>query len=252
MEKMKDYIAVFDSGLGGISVLRELVKELPEEKFYYWGDSRHTPYGDKSLKEVQDRTMEAINNFRAKGAKAVVVACNTATSAAITIARNVYADMPIIGIEPALKPAAQADDNARILVLATANTLKLDKYHKLYKAYGKGLTVHEVACVGLAEAIEDGDAESEEVKALLHKYLDPYKDKVDSVVLGCTHYPFVQDQIADILGDVTIYDGAEGTARQLRRELEAHDLLAKEGEGDVKLDSSLPEAVAVYEKFLNL
>ena len=166
---LNGYIGVFDSGLGGISVLKEMVKLLPHEKFYFYGDSARAPYGERSLKEVQDYTMETMNNMVNHGVKAIVVACNTATSAAIEMVRDVFTDIIVIGVEPALKPAAEANDG-EILVMATENTLRLDKYHELAKTYGNHVNVKEVACNGLAQAIETGDVDGEEVRVV--RYVD--------------------------------------------------------------------------------
>ncbi|WP_164121423.1 glutamate racemase [Sharpea azabuensis] len=250
---LNGYIGVFDSGLGGISVLKEMVKLLPHEKFYFYGDSARAPYGERTLKEVQDYTMETMNNMVNHGVKAVVVACNTATSAAIEMVRNVFTDIIVIGVEPALKPAAEAHDG-EILVMATENTLRLDKYHELAKTYGNHVNVKEVACNGLAQAIETGDVDGEEVRVVLHKLLAPYKGEVKSVVLGCTHYPFVKKAIREVLGEeIKFYDGAAGTARQLANKLEEAGKLNTEGEGEVVFESSKndPEEIALYKSFLN-
>ena len=245
-KNIKDYIGVFDSGAGGTTVLKECVKLLPNENFYYYGDSKHAPYGEKSTKEIQDRTMEAINQMLNHGAKAIVVACNTATSAAIWLARDVFPDVPIIGVEPALKPATA--DHKNIVVLATEKTLALDKFHELAKEYAKDVNVYPVAGEGLAGAIEEGHLDDEVIQNLLHKCLDQYVGNADAIVLGCTHYPIIKDQILKIL-DVDCYDGGEGTARQLKRKLEENGLLTKsEEKGNVLFESSLDEAVDLYKK----
>jgi glutamate racemase len=245
-KNIKDYIGVFDSGAGGTTVLKECVKLLPNENFYYYGDSKHAPYGEKSTKEIQDRTMEAINQMLNHGAKAIVIACNTATSAAVKLARDVYPEVPIIGVEPALKPATK--DHKKILVLATEKTLALDKFHELAKEYAHDVNVYPVAGKGLAKAIEEGHLDDDVIQKLLHDCLDQYVNEVDAVVLGCTHYPIIKDQILKIL-NVDCYDGGEGTARQLKRKLEEHNLLsASEEKGDVLFESSLDEAIDLYKK----
>lgn len=247
---IEGYIGVFDSGAGGVTVLKECTKLLPHENFYFYGDSKHAPYGEKSVKEVQDRTIEACNQLVNHGAKAIVIACNTATSAAIKLVRDVYPQLPVIGVEPALKPAAEK--HQKILVMATKNTLNLDKFHELAKQYGNGEVI-PLAANGLAKAIEEGHIDDEVMDHLLHKLLDPYVSKVDSVVLGCTHYPIVKDQIVKILGGVDCYDGGNGTARQLKRKLEENNLLStSEENGQVVFESSLPGAEKLYEKVYNL
>lgn len=248
---IKGYIGVFDSGAGGVTVLKECTKLLPHENFYFYGDSKHAPYGEKSVKEVQDRTIEACNQLVNHGAKAIVIACNTATSAAITLVRDVYGEqLPVIGVEPALKPAAEK--HKKILVMATENTLSLDKFHELAARYGNG-EVLPLAANGLAKTIEEGHTDDEVLNKLLHSLLDPYVGKVDSVVLGCTHYPIVKDQILKILGDVDCYDGGAGTARQLKRKLEENNLLSDSSEdGKVVFESSLPGEEELYEKVYHL
>ena len=246
------YIGVFDSGVGGISVLRELTEILPEENFYYYGDSLYAPYGEKSVKEVTDRTMEIMNMMVNKGVKAIVVACNTATSIVIPIIRSVY-NIPVIGIEPALKPAIVKDHHQRVLVLATSNTLKLDKYKQLAEVYGENITLYEVAAVGLAKAIEEGDIHSQKIKNLLKQYLNPYKNKIDAVVLGCTHHPFVKDEIQAILGDIDFYDGALGASKQLKRQLTERALLNNKG-GDIifATSSNNPSELNIYKKLYGM
>lgn len=248
-KNVKDYIGVFDSGAGGVTVLKECTKLLPDENFYYYGDSKHAPYGEKSVKEVQDRTLEAMNQMVNHGVKAIVIACNTATSAAVDIVRNVYPQIPVIGVEPALKPAALA--HHKILVMATKNTLSLDKFHELAKQYGDAEVI-PCASENLAKTIEEGHLDDDVLDTLLHHLLDQYIGKVDSVVLGCTHYPIVKDQIASILGGVPTYDGGEGTARQLKRKLEENDLLNTTNQkGQVIFESSLKDAEALYQKIYN-
>ncbi|HAN57733.1 glutamate racemase [Intestinibaculum porci] len=248
-KNVKEYIGVFDSGAGGVTVLKECTKLLPEENFYYYGDSKHAPYGEKSVKEVQDRTLEAMNQMVNHGVKAIVIACNTATSAAVNIVRNVYPQIPVIGVEPALKPAASA--HQKVLVMATRNTLSLDKFHELAKQYGNAEVI-PCACDHLAQTIEEGHLNDEVLDHLLHQLLDQYVGKCDSVVLGCTHYPIVKEKIVSILGGVPCYDGGEGTARQLKRKLEEHDLFnTTDLKGDVIFESSSPEAEALYQKIYN-
>lgn len=253
---LKDYIGVFDSGVGGISVLKALIRELPYENFLYYGDSANAPYGEKSTEEIQQLSMTIADHFVEEGVKAIVIACNTATSAAASLIREKYqARMPVIGEEPALKPAAEADEDrdSKILVMATPATLRLEKFQKLKKRLEYEAEFIPVACVGLAARIEKGNFEAPDMKELLQKLIGPYKDKVDGIVLGCTHYPFVKKQIREVMGDVPLFDGGEGTARELRRELEERSLLRKEQvPGKVVFQSSLdtPEEMRLYQWLL--
>lgn len=254
--KYKDYIGVFDSGVGGISVLKALIKELPYENFLYFGDSANAPYGEKTTEEIQKLSMNIADHFVEEGVKAIVIACNTATSAAAPLIREKYQKkMPVIGEEPALKPAAEADEDhdSKILVMATPATLRLEKFRKLKKRLEYEAEFIPVACFGLAARIEKGNFDAPDMTALLENLIGPYKGKVDGVVLGCTHYPFVKKQIREVLGDVPLFDGGEGTARELRRELEARHLLKKEKTaGRVVLQSSLdtPEELELYRNLM--
>jgi glutamate racemase len=252
----KDYIGVFDSGVGGISVLKELIRELPYENFLFFGDSANAPYGEKTTEEIQHLSMNIADHLVEEGVKAIVIACNTATSAAASLMREKYqAKMPVIGEEPALKPAAEADEDrdSKILVMATPATLRLEKFQKLKKRLEYEAEFIPVACVGLAARIEKGNFEAPDLKELLQKLIGPYKGKVDGIVLGCTHYPFVKKQIREVMGDVPLFDGGEGTARELRRELEERSLLRKEQlPGKVVFQSSLdtPEELKLYQWLL--
>lgn len=221
-------VGVIDSGVGGVSVLASLRRELWNENFVYYGDTAHAPYGTKTREEVLELTRNAVYKVRMKRAKAIVIACNTATSAAAATLREQWPDLPIIGVEPALKPAVLAHPQGRVLVMATELTLKLDKYQRLLKEWGSAAEVHEVACTGLMERIEREDLDAPDLRELLERLIGAYAGKVDAVVLGCTHYPFVARQISEVLGGPEIFDGAVGTARQLRARLEQEDLLASE------------------------
>lgn len=250
------FVGVFDSGLGGISVLRSLVAELPHEDFRYFGDSANAPYGEKTADEVLDLSRRITERLIADGAKAIVIACNTATSAAAETLRAAHPNVPIVGIEPALKPAARAFPHGRILVMATKMTLSLDKYHELARHWGGECEVVPVPCPGLAARIERGDLNAPDLEDMIRGFVGNYAGKVDAVVLGCTHYPFVREQIGRVLGPgVTFFDGGAGTARQLRTRLEQTGLISpRDRAGRVEFASSLdtPEEVALYEKFFSL
>ena len=227
-------IGVFDSGVGGIGTLAALRRELPGETFLFYGDTANAPYGTKSREEVMACVSRIMDHLLAQDVKAVVIACNTATAVAAAELRARY-DLPIIGIEPALKPASEIRREGSILVLATPMTLKLEKFRALYERYGEGAI--PVPCPGLMELVER-EAEDEARRYLL-ELLSPYElSKVDAVVLGCTHYVFLRPLLKEILPSaVSVLDGNVGTARQLRRVLAARDLLA-EGQGSVTLETS--------------
>lgn len=245
------FVGVFDSGAGGISVLQHLVRELPGEDFRFFGDSANAPYGTKTPEEVYRLSAAIAERMIANGAKALVIACNTATSAAASQLRADYPDLPIVGVEPALKPAVLAQGAGKVLVLATEVTLTLDKFQRLADRWAQGVEVETVACTGLVEFVEHGELEGPRLEALLEGLVGSYRGKVDRVVLGCTHYPFVRDAIAQVLGDVRFFDGGLGTARQLRRLLEQEGLLQGEGRtGSVAFSSSIdtPEQHALYQR----
>ena len=249
------YVGVFDSGVGGISVLRELVRQLPNEDFVYFGDSANAPYGEKSRDQVLRLSRDIVDRLLDEGAKAIVIACNTATSAAAAELRAEYAHVPIIGVEPALKPATMANEGGRILVMATPITLRLDKYQQLAEKWGSGHEVISAPCPGLAARIEQGDLQASDLERLLRELVGEYAGKVDCIVLGCTHYPFVADQIREIVGDVPLFDGAHGTALQLQRKLAERGLLTKSSDpGRVEFLSSKPgaEELALYRSFFEM
>lgn len=244
MDKRQCPIGVFDSGLGGISVLRELAALMPQENFIFYGDSKHAPYGTKTLEEVQALTCADAEYLIEQGVKALVVACNTATSAAITILREKYADMPVIGIEPALKPAVLAKVNPRVVVMATPMTLREEKFGQLMKKYEEQAEILPLPCPGLVEFVERGELDSPELESFLRELFADYLiHPVDCVVLGCTHYPFVRGMIQKVLGaDVLIFDGGAGTAKETRRRLKECDLLNLSQErGFVALQNSTGE-----------
>ncbi len=249
------YVGVFDSGVGGISVLRQLAETLPNENFAYFGDSANAPYGEKSREQVVRLSRSIVDQLLDEGAKAIVIACNTATSAAAAELRADYAHVPIIGVEPALKPATLTPGVKRILVMATPITLRLDKYQQLAEKWGSGHEVISAPCPGLAARIERGNLDSSDVFELLEQLIGSYAGAVDAVVLGCTHYPFITRQIREVIGDVPLFDGARGTALQLQRKLAERGLLSKSsGPGRVEFLSSKPGAdeIALYERFFRM
>ena len=232
-----DYIAVFDSGVGGISVLRHLVRIMPEERFLYFGDSANAPYGIRTKEDVKQLTFAAAEKLLARGIKALVVACNTATSAAIRDLRSAYPQLIIIGIEPALKLAADKFPGGHLGVMATPMTLREEKFSRLMERFRESCEIYKIPAPGLVELIESGRADSPEAEALLQDLFAPYP-KLDALVLGCTHYPFAAKAIGRVLGrEVALLDGGDGTARETRRRLKEAGLL-RSGEGSVVMLNS--------------
>jgi glutamate racemase len=235
-------IGFFDSGVGGISVLREARKLLSHENFIYFGDSKNAPYGVKSVEEVKKLTFAAVEYLISKGVKAVVIACNTATSAAIDDLRAYYKDIPIIGIEPALKPAVESQNSGKIIIMATPMTLCETKFSNLMNFYKNQAEIIPLPCAGLVELIENGKTDGEEVNSYLTEKLKPYlNSSVHSVVLGCTHYPFIRAELSKVLSkDTTIIDGSVGTSKQLKRQLKNIDALNNQAkEGTIEILNSL-------------
>ena len=229
----EDYIGVFDSGVGGVSVLRQLRKRMPGEKFYYFGDSANAPYGSRSTEEIRALTLAAVEKMRQTPLKALVIACNTATAAAIQVLRETYPHLIVVGIEPALKPAADQFPGGRIGVMATEATLREEKFNNLLGRYEQDHTVCKIPAPGLVELIEEGKADSREAEELLRQILSPYLGQLDALVLGCTHYPFASAAIRRCLGPrVVLVDGGDGTARETMRRLEEAKL-HWEGPGEV-------------------
>ena len=215
-----DYIAVFDSGVGGVSVLRELIRLMPDERYLYFGDSANAPYGTKTTDEVRRLTFAAAEYLFSRGCKALVVACNTATAAAIRELRAAHPDRIIIGIEPALKVAADHFPGGEIGVMATPVTLREEKFDTLMHRF------------------TDGETDGEAIEALLRPLLSPYAGKLDALVLGCTHYPFAAPVIQRLVGKNTaLLDGGAGTARQTKRRLEQAGLLHA-GPGELLIENS--------------
>ena len=242
MNKKHEYIAVFDSGVGGISVLRHLVRILPGERFVYYGDSANAPYGSRSTQEVRALTLAAVGKLLAEyPLKALVIACNTATAAAVNDVRAAHPELIVVGIEPALKVAADHFPGGRVGVLATEVTLREEKFDTLLHRFDENVTISKIPAPGLVELVEHGKVDAPETEALLRKVLGPYLGKLDAVVLGCTHYPFARNAIRRVLGDdVVLLDGGEGTARETRRRLEQAGLL-ENGGGEVILRNSSPD-----------
>lgn len=244
MDNNNKPIGFLDSGVGGLSVMKEAIKIMPNENYIYFGDSKNAPYGVKSTKEIRDLTFKAVEFLISKGIKGLVVACNTATSAAVRELRTVYPDMPLVGIEPAIKPAVELGIDGKILIMATPMTIKQDKFKLLLDKYKDKAEIVPIPCAGLMEFIESGVLDGIELEYYLKEKLSDYSsENVSSVVLGCTHYPFVKDSISKILGkNVEVIDGGEGTAREIKRRLAEKNLLnTNTTKGKIEIYNSLGE-----------
>ena len=233
------YIAVFDSGVGGVSVLRELRALCPGERYYYFGDSANAPYGRKTTDEVRELTLAAAKKLLVdQDCKALVVACNTATAAAITDLRAAYPDRIIVGIEPALKLACDRHPGGTIGIMATDVTLREKKLAALMERVKRDCTVIRLPSPGVVELVEAGKCDTDEAVALMEQILGPHVGRLKALVLGCTHYPFMKKAMARVVGnDVELLDGGEGTARETKRRLLEAGLL-REGEGDLIVENS--------------
>lgn len=246
MNKKTDPIAVVDSGMGGITVLRKLHRIMPNENYIYFGDSANSPYGTKSTEKIRELTVNAVESLMKRGAKSVVIACNTATSAAAAHLREKYPGYPFIGLEPAIKPAALSAQWPKVLVLATPLTLKEKKFNDLMERFKDEAEFIKLPAPELVGFVESCNLDSPEEIAYLEEILKPYSgNKVDAVVLGCTHFPYARKQIQRILGDeVLVFDGSLGAARQCKRLLEERGLLNDSAEeGVVIFENSNPEKI---------
>ena len=255
-------IGVFDSGFGGASTLRNILIELPFERFIYFGDNKNAPYGDKTEAEILALAENAADFLLHKGVKTLVIACNTATSAAIKALRSKL-DVPVISVEPAIKPACEKPGEGKVLMLATEATTKLARYRALQQRMPDPERVINVGCSGLVELIEKGMTEGEELYRVLDTKLNGfYGMRIDGIVLGCTHYPFIAPFIESYAkehfeGECRIFDGNAGTARQLKRVLLREGLAASQnipdGERVTFLTSGDPSVEEpIFRKLLNI
>ena len=223
-------VGVFDSGVGGLSVLRQIRADLPHETLLYVADSGHAPYGGQTLEFILRRSVAITEFLLERGAKVVVVACNTATAAAIAQLRRQF-DIPVIGIEPAIKPAVAMTRSGVVGILATGHTVRSAKFADLLDRHGRQARVLAQPCPGLADCVEQGELGGLRPRILLERYLAPLlAEDADTLVLGCTHYPFLTPLIERLVGpEVSILDPSAAVARHLRNRLEALDLLADRG-----------------------
>ena len=222
---MSNIVGVFDSGIGGLSVLRELEKILPNEDFYYYGDSLNNPYGEKSDEELFEITSGVVDYLVNKGCRVIVIACNTATTRCMKYLREKYKDIIFVGTVPAIKVACDRDFK-NTLVMATPATIESERTMELIRDnIRKDQNIYLVACPGLANAIEDND--QERIEEILKETFREYKDKeIDSIVLGCTHYPFIKEEILKEMPGVSLLDGSRGVAMEVKRQLENNGLLS--------------------------
>jgi glutamate racemase len=226
-------VGIFDSGVGGLSVAREIRAMLPAEPILYLADTAYCPYGGRPAHEVRARSSAAVGELVARGVKAVVVACNTASGFALENLRAEF-PIPIIGLEPAVKPAAETTRNGRVGVMATAGTLRSERFSRLVSNFAQGVEVYPVPCAGLVELVEAGETDGEPAVGALATLLAPLREaRVDTVVLGCTHYPFLRAAVGSVMGpEVRLLDSGRAVAKQVERVLREADAFAPEGVAD--------------------
>lgn len=228
-------IGFFDSGIGGVTVLKECIKLNPNFKYIYYSDSINNPYGDKSRAELIFITSNIVSKLIDMGCYIIVIACNTASALCVDYLRNKYKNICFIAIEPAIKVAYDNDINSNTLIMATKGTVDSNRFKQLYSKYSSN-HFYLLSCSGLANLIENGNVSA--IKNYLENNLSSYKGIVSSVVLGCTHYPLIKNEISDVLGDVTFYDGSLGIAHQLKKIILDNKFI-NTGEFEIKfLDSS--------------
>lgn len=238
-EKANSCIGIFDSGIGGVTVLKEIIKILPYENYIYISDSKNNPYGDMKKEKIIKRCEEITKYLIENKSKVIVIACNTASAIASEFLRKKYKNIPIIAIEPAYKMVYDHNYDKETLVMATKGTIESEKFNLLYKKYNNHKT-QLLECVGLAEIIEEGN--KEKIVKYLDENIGKYKGKIENVVLGCTHYPLIEKEIKNILGrNVRIFNGAKNVAIHLKDVLEKDGLINNiEKKGKIEfLDTSL-------------
>ncbi|MBT8249091.1 MAG: glutamate racemase [Acidimicrobiia bacterium] len=228
-------IGIFDSGIGGISILGRIREQLPNQPLVYLADQGNAPYGSQTLDQVRVHARDATRMLLGRGADVIVIACNTASAAALYELRNEFVDVPFVGMEPAVKPAVAGSRTRKIGVLATEATFQGELYANVVDRHATGAVVVAQACPGLADLVERGDLEGPRAIELVSSFVEPLiKSGVDTLVLGCTHYAFVADLIASIAGpDIEIIDPAEAIARQVGRVLAERNLIGEEPTNDV-------------------
>lgn len=252
-------IGIFDSGIGGLSILRHVKVHLPQENLLYFADSGFAPYGERSEGFVARRSLAIADFLLQRGAKALVVACNTATAAAIRALRERYPDLPVVGVEPGLKPATLATTSRIVGVLATERTLSSGKFKALQEqvSANTGIRFLLQPCIGLAHAVEQGELDGPQTAAMVKRYVAPLiAQGADTLVLGCTHYPFVQSLIEQTAAEAgckaRIIDTGEPVTRQLRRLLEAEGMLSTDASAGTLEAFTTGEKTALTKAFADL
>lgn len=253
MDMQKNHIAVFDSGVGGISVLKCLLNIMPNENYVYFGDSKNAPYGLKTTEAVRSLTVKNVDKLIDGGAKAVVIACNTATSASIDYIRDIHRGTIIIGIEPALKPAVLHKPHSTVAVMATPVTLREEKFQRLMKSYEDMANIIKIPAPHLVELIEQGKTDDAETEEYIKEAFSPYSDMTfDSIVLGCTHFPFAANVLKRLFPQCTLFDGGDGTAKETMRRLKEANLLNSSSNGSLTLDFESEEEKNIAKNLLLL
>ncbi|MBK8499857.1 MAG: glutamate racemase [Flavobacteriales bacterium] len=221
-------IGIFDSGIGGLTVLRTLEEALPQERFLYFGDTAHMPYGPRSLAEVREFSLGIVRALIGKGSKLIVIACNTASAAALASLRDSFPRYPFVGMEPAVKPAVEHTRTGTVGVIATVATFQSELYASVVERFAKEVDVLHQPCPGLVKQIEAGEFDTPKTEAMLRGWLEPMLERnIDALVLGCTHYPIVRPLIERLVGpDVRVIDPAPAIARQVKRLLDESGLAA--------------------------
>jgi glutamate racemase len=259
MKSLNNPIGIFDSGVGGLSVLRTIHEQMPHENIVYFGDQGHVPYGARPMEEIQKFSEEITRFLLEQDSKIIVVACNTASAAALKYLREKFADVSFVGMEPAVKPAAEVTQTGKVGVLATPATFQGALYASVVERFGAEVELFQHTCPGLVSQIERGELDTPRTREILQDALLPMlEENIDTVVLGCTHYPFVIPLIEQIVGEnVRVIDPAPSVAKQAKRLLEARDYLNRSEEtghvefftsGDVKeVQSVLMKLLGMYE-----
>ena len=224
-------IGVYDSGFGGLSVWRELYRALPDESLIYLGDGKNCPYGSLPEERIREYAEQSVGELVGRGCKLIVVACNTATAAAITYLRERFSQIPIVGLEPAVKPACQMTKSRKVAVVATERSLGSEKFRRAVERYGEGVEVIKVVGEGFVEAVESDQEQSPATRQKVEAVIEPLiKSGVDVIVLGCTHYPFLKSVIRNVVGErrVQIIDSGEAVEKRVESLLDKYDIRASE------------------------
>ena len=229
--KNNNPIGIFDSGIGGATVLKEIIKILPNENYIYYSDSKNNPFGDKTKSEIIEICDNIVQYLLNRNCKIIVIACNTAVAISIDFLRKKYPETKFVGIEPAYKMVYDYNPKGETLVMATKATLESEKFNILYQKYNNFKT-YLMPCVGLADVIENGN--KEKINKYLKDNLEQYNNKVKNVVLGCTHYPIIKNEISDVLGNVTFFEGSNKLAIHLKNVLEEEKLLNDKGSKNIE------------------